>query len=240
MLPSSLSRSSAYSKLPLEAKVLYPLLVANADDQGRLTADPVGIKWEICPNVSEISADEIPDILLALEEQGLATVYDDDGRPALQILSWWTDQASLSWAYPSDYCPPPGWDDHLRFRKQGKVITINWPGIHDGSKGGKPLPAATEWMMPARSLAIALAKATGKGIGKPLPIEPGPDNNETPDLQADSLANALPNALPQAITQHKPNQDKDNTTSPPLTGGQGGDLEQTVKEPDDRQVVNEL
>ncbi len=242
MLPSSLSRSAAYSKLPLEAKIIYPLLVANADDQGRLTADPVGFKLSVCPSVDEVSTADIPGILHALEEQGFVTAYKDDGgQAALQIRSWWVDQ-SLSWAYPSEYCPPAGWDDRLRFRQMGLVITINWQGVNNGSKGktppdirGNTLPDIADFLMPSSSLAIAIGKALGKAPGKVLTMPLGealPKENPA-DPQADSLPEALGKALPNPITQHNTTELNTIQDNPPPSGGPGGGNSENQDEPED-------
>ena len=161
LLPSSLSRNQAYSALPLRAKILYPLIMANADDQGRLIAEPQMVKWDICPNVAEITRDDIGEVLAAMEEQELIRVYDAGGVRALQLLSWWADQASMQWAYPSEFVPPQDWDDRLRFRRGNQVITINWPGRENGSQTRSLADLQLDL---SGSLEIAARKALGKGL----------------------------------------------------------------------------
>jgi len=165
MLPSSLSRSQAYSRLPLAAKALYPLMIANADDQGRLSADPQTMKWTVCPNVSEITIEQLPELIDALVEQSLVTVYQDNEQPVLQLRQWWEDQAALQWAYPSEYLPPEGWDDHFRFRNQGRVITINWADKANGSQTTPLADLATQLSF-SRSLNAAIAKV----LKRPIPV----------------------------------------------------------------------
>ncbi len=161
MLPSNLSRSQAFSGLPLAAKALYPLLIANADDQGRLSADPQMLKWNVCPNVEEITIGDIPHFLEAMEYQALVSVYRDAVQPVLQLRQWWEDQSAMQWAYPSDYLPPDGWNDRLRFRNQGRVITINWPHKADGTQG-LPLLEIANQLTFSRSLSVAVQKALGR------------------------------------------------------------------------------
>jgi len=174
MLPSNLSRSQPFSRLPLAAKVLYPLLIANADDQGRLSADPQTLKWNVCPNVQEITVGKISLLLDAMETQGMVSVYQDDIQPVLQLRLWWDDQSSMQWAYASDYLPPDGWNDRLRFRKDGRVITINWLDKANGAPG-TPLPELSSILSTPKSLNIAVLNA----LGRPLPESPSDGQEET-------------------------------------------------------------
>jgi len=164
MLPSSLSRSQPFSRLPLAAKALYPLLMANADDQGRQVADPQMVKWNVCPNVEEIPVSEIPYLLETMAGEHLVCVYQDESQLVVQLCEWWKDQSAMQWAYPSDFLPKNGWDDRLRFRNQGRVITINWPRKPNGTQA-----------TPLRELAIdpsfsrSLPAAIQKALGSPAP-----------------------------------------------------------------------
>jgi len=174
MLPSSLSRSLPFSKLPLAAKALYPLLIANADDQGRLAADPQMLKWNVCPNIDEITTTDIPHLLQAMEVQALVIVYKDDAHLVLQLSLWWEDQAAMQWAYPSQFLPPDDWHDRLRFRNQGRVITINWPNKANGAQD-TPLPGLATQLSFSRSLNVAIQKA----LGHPLPDAAASPKEET-------------------------------------------------------------
>lgn len=164
MFPSSLSRSQPFSRLPLAAKALYPLLMANADDQGRQSADPQMLKWNVCPNVEEIPVAEIPHLLETMASEHLVCVYQDEAQLVLQLCEWWKDQSAMQWAYPSDYLPNDGWDDRLRFRNQGRVITINWPRKANGTKV-TPLSELVIDPSFSRSLPLAIQKA----LGSPAP-----------------------------------------------------------------------
>ena len=192
LLPSSLSKNQAYSLLPLRAKALYPLIIANADDQGRLIAEPQMLKWEVCPNVEEISRDDIGEVLVSMESVGLIRVYDAGGVRALQLQSWWIDQASMQWAYPSDFSPAEGWDDRLRFRRGNQVITINWPGKENGSQTKSLQELQLDL---SGSLEIAARKALGNaqvsapGNGRP---------NALPNAQVNNPGNPSLDSLPEA------------------------------------------
>ena len=126
MLPQSLSTDPRYGRLSLKAQVLYPLLWINADDQGRLSGDVDEIKYAACPSVRDIAADEIPSLLQEMETAGMIKVYTTTKTKATQMLDWW-DIQKLQWAYPSEYPPPEGWQDRLRFHATPKeIVTENW------------------------------------------------------------------------------------------------------------------
>ena len=127
MVPQSLSTDPRYGRLSLKAQVLYPLMWINADDQGRLAGDPDEIKYATCPSVREIAADDIPALLQEMETRSLIKVYTTSRTKATQMLDWWGVQ-KLQWAYPSEYPPPEGWKDSLRYHPTPKeIITENWP-----------------------------------------------------------------------------------------------------------------
>ncbi len=53
-------------------------------------------------------------------------MYNTTKTEAIQILDWW-DVQRPQWAWPSQYPPPEGWHDHLRYKKGVKeVVTLNW------------------------------------------------------------------------------------------------------------------
>jgi len=126
MLPQSLSTDPRYGRLSLKAQALYPLLWINADDQGRLSGDPDEIKYAACPSVREIASEEIPALLELMETKGMIKVYSTSKTEAIQLLDWWGVQR-LQWAWPSEYPPPEGWQDRLRYKPTPKeVVTENW------------------------------------------------------------------------------------------------------------------
>lgn len=127
ILPQSMSTDPRYSRISLKAKVLYPLLWVNADDQGRLSGDPDKIKLAVCPSVSEIASGDIPDLIDEMDREGLIKYYKTKNSPAIQIRDWWLVERP-QWAWPSDYDPPPGWTDHLRYKRGRDVqVKVNWP-----------------------------------------------------------------------------------------------------------------
>lgn len=139
ILPQSISTDPRFSRVSLKAKVLYPLLWVNGDDQGRLSGDPDKIKLAVCASVPEITSAEIPELIENLHNENLIISYNTSRRAAIQIVDWWEAQRP-QWAWPSEYSPPQGWKDHLRYKKgKEEVITINWPpsGEQSGESPGE-------------------------------------------------------------------------------------------------------
>jgi len=100
---------------------------ANADDQGRLCGDPEEIKYAACPNIDHITKADIPELLEELAKNDLIKVYNTSKTEAIQFLDWW-DVHRPQWAWPSQYPPPEGWQDHLRYKRGAKeVVTQSWP-----------------------------------------------------------------------------------------------------------------
>ena len=142
VFPQYYSTDRRYGRLSLKACALFPLMWVNADDQGRLSGDPEEIKYAACPNIDHITKADIPLLLQELDKNQLIKLYNTSKTEAIQLLDWWGVQR-LQWAWPSDYSPPEGWDDHLRYKKSAKeVVTENWhsqvsednpSGVHQAS-----------------------------------------------------------------------------------------------------------
>lgn len=127
VFPQYFSTDRRYGRLSLKACALFPLMWANADDQGRLPGDPEEIKYAACPNIDHITKADISELLEELDKNQLIKVYNTSKTKAIQLLDWWEVQR-LQWAWPSQYPPPDGWVDHLRYKKDAKtVIKQNWP-----------------------------------------------------------------------------------------------------------------
>ena len=125
----NLGKSLSFGRLSLLAKVMWPMLIASSDDQGRGTAESDAIKWYVCPNVPEITLDNISGLLDELVEQEMIYVYNCNGKDAAyQIIRWWEYQ-SLRWARPSKFTPPPDWTDRIRYSDRGNISEVDWDTI---------------------------------------------------------------------------------------------------------------
>ena len=128
MFPQSFSTDRRYGRLSLKAVGLFPLMWSNADDQGRLCGDPEEIKYAVCPNIDHITKQDIPNLLKELQDNKLILCYNTPKSAAIQMLDWWDANHKMQWAWPSEYQPPEGWLDHLRYKKDAKtVFARNWP-----------------------------------------------------------------------------------------------------------------
>ena len=133
VFPQYFSTDRRYGRLSLKACALFPLMWANADDQGRLPGDPEEIKYAACPNIDHITKADTPALLEELEKNELIKIYSTPKTKAIQFLDWWEVQR-LQWAWPSQYPAMEGWEDHLRYKKDAKtVVTLNWPISGDNS-----------------------------------------------------------------------------------------------------------
>lgn len=137
-----LGKSISFGRLSLPGKVLWPMLLAASDDQGRGLAEPDVIAWYVCPNVAELTVENIPAILQEMAEQEMLCLYEDSrGRKLYQVVWWWSYQ-KMQWAQPSKYESPDGWTDRVRMNVRGDgYIDDGWDttgGFEAKSKPKKP------------------------------------------------------------------------------------------------------
>lgn len=152
-----LGQSISFGRLSLKAKVLWPMLLAASDDQGRGLAEADAVAWHVCPNVQEIGIDDVPGLLSEMVEQEMIQLYEDSrDRAIYQVLRWWEFQRH-AWAHPSRYEAPEGWTDRIRYQAKGQgYVAENWdhPGgfaeavVSDEPPDVQPDDSATEDELP--------------------------------------------------------------------------------------------
>lgn len=76
------------------AQALYPLLVSNADDWGRLEGDAQSVKWRIFPSADR-SLQEFDEALAALSDAGLITHYSVQEKEIIEICGFSDHQTGL-------------------------------------------------------------------------------------------------------------------------------------------------
>ena len=204
MFPQSYSTDRRYGRLSLKACALFPLMWANADDQGRLPG-PEEIKYACCPNIDHITKADIPGLLKELAENNLIKLYTTSQTQAVQLLDWWYVQR-LQWAWPSEYPPPTDWQDRLRYKRGAKeVVTQNWPsqvsthlsennpsGEHSGEHSGE-----TEELPP---LTTPLKEGNSKGRERGRGNSPEHSGEKpTPPLTGPPLFDYFNEVFPQAF-----------------------------------------
>ena len=169
VFPQYFSTDRRYGRLSLKAIGLFPLMWTNADDQGRLVGDPEEIKYSVCPNIDHIIKTDIPELLQELQDNELILCYDTPKSPVIQMLDWWEVHHKMQWIWPSDYDPPEGWQDHLRYKKDAYTeIRVNWPfsGEDSGGRSGEKLKVAQV------SQEIGSGENPGERSGEPSDTSP--------------------------------------------------------------------
>ncbi len=106
--------SLSLAKISALAELLFWRILPQADDQGRLSGDPVHIKAIACPIRDEFTRENIPELLKELESAELIIRYSASSEPVIQIAKWWGYQSGMRRIFPSHYPPPRGWQDRIK------------------------------------------------------------------------------------------------------------------------------
>lgn len=211
VFPQSYSTDRRYGHLSLKSCALFPLMWANADDQGRLSGEPDEIKYSVCPSIDHISKDDIPGLLTELEQNNLLRIYSTPKSAAIQLLDWW-EVHKPQWAWPSDFPPIDGWQDRLRYKRGAKeVVVFNWFSP-DGSTELSPgqdlmFPLTTpliekETERGKRKLKEENERGRGRGNSPDGSPENSPENSPEPStssLVGPDLYKKLCDSFPQAF-----------------------------------------
>lgn len=104
--------SPSLGRCSILANALFPRLVAQADDQGRLAGDGYALLITCMGRLLRlITVEELEAALVELEAVEVLQRYEAAGETYVQLLQWWRWQASQRRAYPSRWPAPPGWRD---------------------------------------------------------------------------------------------------------------------------------
>ncbi len=87
IIKESICTSETIDKLTWLEEVFFYRLIVNCDDYGRMDARPAILKARLFP-LKDITLKQIGEILDKLSTVGIVTVYEYDGRPYLQLVSW--------------------------------------------------------------------------------------------------------------------------------------------------------
>lgn len=114
MISKSLSTSEKFASLTETAgplaefcQLLYPLIVAHADDFGRLQGDTFTIKHMCCP-ISPRTVTDFAAALAHLADAGMIICYEVDGKRYLQIANFEEHQTGLYKRTASKFPELPG------------------------------------------------------------------------------------------------------------------------------------
>lgn len=125
MLDGGVWANEHFASLPPMARLLQIGIINLADDQGRMKSHPAYLRSQIFP-YDDVSIDDIRQWLELIMANGMIVVYEAEGKDYLQLVNWWTYQ-SLSFAAPSEYPRPDGWQDRIRYTGKNRTIyTCNW------------------------------------------------------------------------------------------------------------------
>lgn len=88
IIKESICTSDTLDQLTWFEEVFWHRLVVNCDDYGRFDARPAILKSRLFPLKSGVTDKNVTDALHKLSTVGLATLYECDGRPYLQLVTW--------------------------------------------------------------------------------------------------------------------------------------------------------
>lgn len=134
MIDSSMWQNEKFAELPMGARLLQIGIINQADDQGRVKANPAYLRAQVFP-YDDIGSEQVQEWLELIQKNDTIRLYTADGKQYGQLLKWW-DYQSLQYAQPSEYPRPSGWKDRIRrtFTK-GEIVTCNWLRVN-----GEPIP----------------------------------------------------------------------------------------------------
>ncbi len=92
-MPNRILRESICTSPTIEAlswfeEVCFYRLIVQCDDFGRLDARPALLKSRLFPLRDDVSSEVVMQAVERLEQAGLLQVYQADGQPFLQLLTW--------------------------------------------------------------------------------------------------------------------------------------------------------
>jgi hypothetical protein len=126
MMSSELFLDDVFIKLDDITRLVWiGLIVAVADDQGRMQDNYLLIRSQIFPADTKNPA-RIATSIDVLIKEGLLHRYSKKGKKLLQIVNWWKHQTP-SWASASAYPPPDRWVDREKYHALGNKVEVkNW------------------------------------------------------------------------------------------------------------------
>ena len=124
MISANTWKSEKLASLSLRHRLLWLGLITTSDDQGRGRAHPGLVRSAVFP-LDDVSLEEIDDGMGTFSNLHLLTLYEAGGKVLYQIVNWWEHQP-MTWARPSDFPPPDGWTDRIKYRQGNKVMESDW------------------------------------------------------------------------------------------------------------------
>jgi len=152
--------SPSMGRCGLLANLLFPRLVAQADDQGRLAGGAAGVLVQCLPRLLRlVSVDQVGEALDELAEAGMLERYEHRGDELIQLTRWWHWQAGQRRAFPSRWPAPRGWQDLVYGNAQGEAASFE-----QAVDASSPRNAAIRGV-PRRNAASRAGPRTGPDAG---------------------------------------------------------------------------
>lgn len=149
--------------------LVYMLFKLHADDQGRLVNIPRLLKGKIAPLIDSITPAIIDEAQREMQKLGLVIAYTAADTCLLQIVQW---KNTRRWRYPSDYPPPPEWEDDVNCRRQEHEESGE-EEVPDEKEAGSPNPSDNVRQRPTTSdddgqcrLGVGVGVGVGEGVGE--------------------------------------------------------------------------
>lgn len=166
--------SPSLGRCSILANALFPRLVAQADDQGRLAGDSYALLVAcLGRHMREVRVDQVDDALQELEQAEVVERYTVKGQAYLQLVSWWRWQSGQRRAYPSRWPAPRGWHDLVYgcaaapgIERFENALAAS-PKRNAAIRGIPPQSAADRGNAPPRARPAARAPRAGGAV--PLP-----------------------------------------------------------------------
>jgi hypothetical protein len=144
------------------------LILACADDQGRMIFNPSLIRVKIFPYDEKITTGFIDTVIQEFikAHKLLSYQFGENGstKECIQITKWWEYQNKTTWAAASKHPAPEGWKDRIRVSTGGsdrKIILENWDsrgGLCDPGQTPTHVPTHDHAQPPTRVPALPIVK----------------------------------------------------------------------------------
>lgn len=87
IIKESICTSESIEQLSWFEEILFYRLIVNCDDYGRFDARPAILKARLFP-LKSVTDKQISEALYKLSTVGIVCIYEVDGKPYLQLISW--------------------------------------------------------------------------------------------------------------------------------------------------------
>lgn len=121
-----MAQSPSLGRCGLLANLLFPRLLAAADDQGRLQGGAHSVLLVCLPRLLRlVTIDQVEEALEELERESMVRRYTVRNESYLQVLGWWRWQSGARRAYASRLPAPRGWTDLVYGTGEGAPASFN-------------------------------------------------------------------------------------------------------------------